>query len=113
MSRLGIQGDGAFGIPGAHRVDRAGLYHWWWTSRRRLGGSDVGANPVEYVLAALAGCLNVVGHSWRAELGFPSGPGDRGVSGTLNPGAPPEPAHGRPGGLQADCCDPARGFRRG
>lgn len=27
-----------------------------------LGGKDEGANPVEYVLAALAGCLNVVGH---------------------------------------------------
>ncbi len=27
-----------------------------------LGGSDAGPNPVEYVLAALAGCLNVTAH---------------------------------------------------
>jgi len=27
-----------------------------------LGGTNDGANPVEYVLGALAGCLNVVGH---------------------------------------------------
>ena len=27
-----------------------------------LGGDDAGPNPVEYLLGALAGCLNVVGH---------------------------------------------------
>ena len=27
-----------------------------------LGGTDHGANPVEYVLAALSGCLNVMCH---------------------------------------------------
>ena len=27
-----------------------------------LGGTDHGANPVEYILAGLAGCLNVVAH---------------------------------------------------
>ena len=35
-----------------------------------LGGTDHGANPVEYVLAALSGCLNVVGHLVAKELGF-------------------------------------------
>ena len=35
-----------------------------------LGGSDHGANPVEYVQAALAGCLNVVGHIVAKEMGF-------------------------------------------
>ncbi|MBS3933859.1 MAG: OsmC family protein [Truepera sp.] len=35
-----------------------------------LGGNDEGANPVEYVLAALAGCLNVVGHVVAKEMGF-------------------------------------------
>lgn len=35
-----------------------------------LGGTDDGPNPVEYVLAALAGCLNVVGHIVAQELGF-------------------------------------------
>lgn len=33
-----------------------------------LGGTDDGANPVEYVLAALAGCLNVVGHLVAKEM---------------------------------------------
>lgn len=35
-----------------------------------LGGTDDGANPVEYVLAALAGCLNVVGNMVAKEMGF-------------------------------------------
>lgn len=35
-----------------------------------LGGSDEGANPVEYVLAGFAGCLNVVAHLVAQELGF-------------------------------------------
>lgn len=35
-----------------------------------LGGTDEGANPVEYVLAALAGCLNVVGHMIAREMEF-------------------------------------------
>jgi uncharacterized OsmC-like protein len=35
-----------------------------------LGGTDEGANPVEYVLAAFAGCLNVVGHVVAKEMGF-------------------------------------------
>ena len=35
-----------------------------------LGGSNAGANPVEYVLAAFAGCLNVVGHIVAKEMGF-------------------------------------------
>lgn len=35
-----------------------------------LGGTDGGANPVEYLLAALSGCLNVVGHIVAGEMGF-------------------------------------------
>ena|SRR5690606_22003731 len=35
-----------------------------------LGGTDENANPVEYILAGLAGCLNVVGHLVANELGF-------------------------------------------
>jgi len=37
---------------------------------KALGGDDAGANPVEYVLAALSGCLNVVGHMIAKELNF-------------------------------------------
>jgi len=35
-----------------------------------LRGTNDGANPVEYLLAALAGCLNVVGHIVAKEMGF-------------------------------------------
>jgi uncharacterized OsmC-like protein len=34
-----------------------------------LGGEDQGANPVEYVLAGLAGCLNVMAHLIADEMG--------------------------------------------
>lgn len=35
-----------------------------------LGGTDAGANPVEYVIAALSGCLNVMGHLIAKEMGM-------------------------------------------
>ena len=35
-----------------------------------LGGTNDGPNPVEYVLAALAGCLNVVGNMVAKEMGI-------------------------------------------
>ena len=35
-----------------------------------LGGDDVGANPVEYLLASYAGCINVVAHLTAKELGI-------------------------------------------
>lgn len=35
---------------------------------KNLGGTDSGANPVEYVLGALSGCLNVVGHLVAKEM---------------------------------------------
>jgi len=34
------------------------------------GGTNTGANPLEYMLAALSGCLNVVGHLIAKEMGF-------------------------------------------
>jgi len=38
---------------------------------KNLGGTDDGPNPVEYVLAAFAGCLNVVGHLVAREMDIP------------------------------------------
>ncbi len=35
-----------------------------------LGGTDQGPNPVEYLLAGYAGCLNVVAHIVAKELGL-------------------------------------------
>ena len=37
---------------------------------KELGGTDQGANPVEYLLVAYAGCLNVLAHMCAKELGF-------------------------------------------
>lgn len=50
-----------------------------------LGGSDDGANPVEYALAALVGCLNVVAHLVAGDLGFQISGLEIEASGTLNP----------------------------
>jgi uncharacterized OsmC-like protein len=47
-----------------------------------LGGTDEGPSPVEYILAGLAGCLNVVGHK---ELGFTIDKLKIEVTGNLNP----------------------------
>ena len=35
-----------------------------------LEGTNEGANPVEYVLAAFSGCINVMGHVIAKEMGF-------------------------------------------
>ena len=50
-----------------------------------LGGTDHGANPVEYLLASYAGCLNVMGHLIAVELGFKLDKLEIVVSGNLNP----------------------------
>ena len=50
-----------------------------------LGGSDHGANPVEYILGALAGCLNVVGHLIARELDFTLRGLELELEGDLNP----------------------------
>jgi uncharacterized OsmC-like protein len=50
-----------------------------------LGGTDHGANPVEYLLASYAGCLNVMGHLIADELGFKLDRLEIEVHGNLNP----------------------------
>lgn len=50
-----------------------------------LGGTDHGANPVEYLLASYAGCLNVMGHLVARQLGFSLEKLEIEVSGNLNP----------------------------
>ena len=50
-----------------------------------LGGTDKGANPVEYILAGFAGCANVIGHLVAKELGFTIKRLKIEVSGELNP----------------------------
>lgn len=50
-----------------------------------LGGEDLGANPVEYLLASYAGCINVVAHLTAKELGIILDGLKIRVSGNLNP----------------------------
>ena len=50
-----------------------------------LGGEDEGPNPVEYILAGLAGCLNVMGHIVAKEMGFTIRSLKIDASGPLNP----------------------------
>jgi len=50
-----------------------------------LGGNDIGANPVEYLLAGYAGCVNVVAHLVARELGIKLDKLTVKVDGNLNP----------------------------
>lgn len=50
-----------------------------------LGGDDLGANPVEYLLASYAGCINVVAHLTARELGIKVDKLNISVSGSINP----------------------------
>lgn len=50
-----------------------------------LGGTDTGPNPVEYILGAYAGCLNVVGHMVAEEMGISLDHIKIDVEGMLNP----------------------------
>ena len=52
---------------------------------QNLGGTNEGANPVEYVLGALSGCLTVVGHLVAKEMGFTLRSMDMEMNGNLNP----------------------------
>lgn len=51
----------------------------------RLGGTNAGPNPLEYELAALAGCLNVTGHMVAREMGISIEDLTMELSGSLNP----------------------------
>ncbi|MDA3852800.1 MAG: OsmC family protein [Bacteroidales bacterium] len=50
-----------------------------------LGGDDLGANPIEYLLASYAGCINVVAHLTANELGININKLEITIDGTLNP----------------------------
>ena len=50
-----------------------------------LGGDDQGANPVEFLLASYAGCLNVVAHLTARELGIKIEKLSIAISGNINP----------------------------
>lgn len=62
-----------------------------------LGGSNDGPNPVQYVLAALCGCLNVVGHMIADEMGLTI----RGLEFEAEGDLDPAKLFGKPGGKRA------------
>ncbi|MFT4889096.1 MAG: putative OsmC-like protein [Halobacteriales archaeon] len=51
-----------------HTVVEARDFEFSIDEPEHLGGSNEGPNPVEYLLGALAGCLNVIGHSVAEEM---------------------------------------------
>ncbi len=52
---------------------------------QNLGGTNGGANPVEYILAGYAGCLNVMSHVCAKELGIELKGVKIEIAGNLNP----------------------------
>lgn len=50
-----------------------------------LGGTNTAANPVEYVLAAFSGCLNVMAHVIAKEMNFELKGVEIDITGELNP----------------------------
>ncbi len=50
-----------------------------------LGGTDKGANPVEYLLASYAGCLSVVAHITAQEKGIILNDLQINITGNINP----------------------------
>lgn len=51
----------------------------------RLGGTNDGPNPVEYILSGFAGCINVMGHLIAKEMNFTLKGVEINISGALNP----------------------------
>ncbi|HOO74924.1 MAG TPA: OsmC family protein [Tepiditoga sp.] len=66
-------------------VVKAGGFSMIIDEPENLGGTGQGANPVEYVLAALSGCLNVVGHIVAKEMNIKVGKISFEIEGELNP----------------------------
>lgn len=53
------------------RIDvSSGEHNFSIDEPKKFGGTDAGPNPLEYMLGALAGCLNVTGHMIAKEMGF-------------------------------------------
>jgi uncharacterized OsmC-like protein len=50
-----------------------------------LGGDDMGANPIEYLLASFAGCVNVMAHLIAKEMGIKLEKLTIKVDGNINP----------------------------
>ncbi|HOD87699.1 MAG TPA: OsmC family protein [Bacteroidales bacterium] len=52
---------------------------------QEMGGTDEGASPVEYLIAAFSGCINVVAHLVAKEMNFELRGVEIDIYGDLNP----------------------------
>lgn len=68
-----------------HTVVNARDFEFSVDEPEELGGSDVAPNPVEYLLGALAGCINVVGHTVADEMDMAVSGIEVGIEGDLDP----------------------------
>ncbi len=66
-------------------VVKAGKFELVVDEPENMGGRDEGANPLEFILAALAGCYTVVGKIVAAEMGFKLNGMDMDIEGDMNP----------------------------
>lgn len=75
----------AVSTGGMKTVVKAGKFEIIIDEPKNLGGTDEGANPLELVLAALAGCYTVVGNLVAREMGFDLNGLNMKIEGEMNP----------------------------
>ncbi|HBF37733.1 MAG TPA: osmotically inducible protein C [Firmicutes bacterium] len=75
----------AKGVSGTKTLVQAGGFKITIDEPETSGGTNEGASPIEYLLAALSGCLNVVSHKVAAEMGFELRDVDIELEGVLDP----------------------------
>lgn len=68
MSKMNIQVTGK--SEGMKTLVKAGKHEVVVDEAEQMGGNDEGANPLQYLLTALAGCTNVVAHMAAKEMEF-------------------------------------------
>lgn len=73
------------GVDAARTEVQAGNHTLVVDEPAKLGGGDAGPNPLEYLLTALTGCLNVTGWKVAGELGMTLRGISFEVSGTFDP----------------------------
>ncbi|MFW6043793.1 MAG: OsmC family protein [Marinilabiliaceae bacterium] len=66
-------------------VAKAGDFEMIIDEPQNLGGTNEGPNPVEYILAGYAGCINVLGHIIAKEQGIELNGLEIEVEGDLDP----------------------------
>lgn len=63
---------------------RAGAHRWTIDEPTSLGGTDLGANPVEHLLAALGSCTVITYQLWARQLGLAIDRIEASIDGTID-----------------------------